>query len=101
MLKRTPLKAKKFYMLKKSPLKVKKNYSLSKGNKRNTPVKITPEFIKEVITLYNQGKDSYWIISKELNFRLSGFLPCISEDFFRNHIASFILSSVLSTIRSY
>lgn len=67
MLKRTPLKPKKFYTLKKSPIKVKKNHSLSKGNKRNTPVKITPEFIKEVIALYNQGKDSYWIISKELN----------------------------------
>lgn len=30
MLKKTPLKAKKFYTLKKSPLKVKKNYSLKK-----------------------------------------------------------------------
>ena len=30
MLKRTPLKSKKFYILKKSPIKVKKNYILKK-----------------------------------------------------------------------
>lgn len=59
MLKRTPLKPKKFYTLKKSPVKVKRSSVF------NTTT-ITQEFIDRVMELYNQGKDSYWIISKEL-----------------------------------
>ena len=71
-MKRTPLKPKKFYTLKKTPLKaksslLKKIHTSTSTKKRNIPIKITKEFIEEVIELYNQGKDSYWAISRELN----------------------------------
>ena len=66
MLKRTPLKPKKFYSLKKSPLKVKKNYILKKTalkkpedyelKKQNTKVKEKwEEARKECIARY-KGK---------------------------------------------
>lgn len=63
MMKRTPLKSKKFYTLKKTPLKAKS--SLLK--KRNSPVKITNEFIECVLSLYKEGNQTYWSISNKLN----------------------------------
>lgn len=63
MLKRTPLKPKKFYSLKKSPLKAKSSFA----KKRNSPTKVNEEFTKEVLDLYEEGNQTYWSISKQLN----------------------------------